>query len=115
MSHLDKLFHPLTDFISLVEIEEKEVITYYYEGICPKTGITLKLPRTNLAEKIALNLYHQLKKINFYTVKGKMLGILIVKDNQGKIGVIKAFSGLLNSQKEVNGWVSQFLVILLLL
>jgi len=107
LSHLDKLFHPLTDFISLVEIEEKEVITYYYEGICPKTGITLKLPRTNLAEKIALNLYHQLKKINFYTVKGKMLGILIVKDNQGKIGVIKAFSGLLNSQKEVNGWVSQ--------
>lgn len=107
MSYLDKLLHPLTDFLSSAEIEKKEIVTYYYQGICPKTGITLKLPRTILVEKIALNLCRQLKEVNFYTVKGKMLGVLIVKDSQGKLGVIKAFSGLLNGKKEVNGWVSQ--------
>nr|WP_308254016.1 pseudouridine synthase [Geminocystis sp. GBBB08] len=88
-------------------MKQKEIITYYYQGICPQTGVSLTLPRTILAEKIALSLCRQLKEINFYTVKGKMLGILIVKNNQGKLGVIKAFSGLLNGRKEVNGWVSQ--------
>lgn len=98
---------PLTDFVSSAEIEEKEIITYYYQGNCPKTGVTLKLPRTTLAEKIALSLCRQLKEANFHTVKGKMLGILIVKDSQQNLAVIKAFSGLLNGKKEVNGWVSQ--------
>lgn len=107
MNYLDKLLHPLTDFVSPEEIEEKEVVTYYYQGTCPQTGVTLKLPRTILGEKIALSLCRQLKETNFHTVKGKMLGILIVKDSQGKLGVIKAFSGLLNGKKEVNGWVSQ--------
>lgn len=107
MSYLDKLLHSLTDFVSQEEITEKEVVTYYYQGICPKTGVNFKLPRTVLAEKIALSLCHQLKTTNFSTVKGKMLGILIVKNSQGKLGVIKAFSGLLNGKKEVNGWVSQ--------
>ncbi|BAQ60430.1 ribosomal large subunit pseudouridine synthase A [Geminocystis sp. NIES-3708] len=107
MSYLDKLLHPLTDFVSSADIEEKEIITYYYQGICPKTEVNLKLPRTILAEKIALSLCRQLKEANFSTVKGKMLGILIVKNSQEKLGVIKAFSGLLNGKKEVNGWVSQ--------
>lgn len=102
-----KEIYPLTDFVTQEEITEKEIITYYYEGICPKTGENLQLPRTILAEKVALSLCHQLKKTSFYTVKGKMLGILIVKDKQGKLGVIKAFSGLLNGKKDVEGWVSQ--------
>lgn len=107
MTNLDKLLHPLTDFVSEEEIKAKEIFTYHYQGICPKTGITLTLPRSILAEKIALSLCRQLKEANFYTVKGKMLGILIVKDSEGKFGVIKAFSGLLNGKKEVTGWVSE--------
>jgi tRNA pseudouridine32 synthase/23S rRNA pseudouridine746 synthase len=101
-----KEMYPLTDFVTEEEITEKEIITYYYEGICPKTEVNLQLPRTILAEKVALSLCHQLKKTSFHTVKGKMLGVLIVKDKQGNLGVIKAFSGLLNGKKDVDGWVS---------
>lgn len=102
-----KEIYPLTDFVTEEEVTEKKIVTYYYEGICPQTGVNLQLPRTILAEKVALSLCRQLKKNSFHTVKGKMLGVLIVKDNQGNLGVIKAFSGLLNGKKDVDGWVSQ--------
>ncbi|MGI0481954.1 RluA family pseudouridine synthase [Geminocystis sp. CENA526] len=99
--------YPLTDFVTEEDITAKNTVTYYYEGICPKTGVNLQLPRTILAEKVALSLCRQLKNTSFHTVKGKMLGVLIVKDKQGKLGMIKAFSGLLNGKKDVDGWVSQ--------
>ncbi|BAQ66255.1 RluA family pseudouridine synthase [Geminocystis sp. NIES-3709] len=102
-----KEIYPLTDFVTKEEIKETDTVTYYYEGICPKTGDNLRLPRTILAEKVALSLCRQLKKTSFQTVKGKMLGVLIVKDSFGKLAVIKAFSGLLNGKKQVDGWVSQ--------
>lgn len=102
-----KEIYPLTDFVTEEEVTEKEIVTYYYEGICPKTKENLQLPRTILAEKVALSLSRQLKNTSFKSVKGKMLGVLIVKDKQDKLGVIKAFSGLLNGKKDVDGWVSQ--------
>ncbi len=42
---------------------------------------------------------------DFNSNKGKMLGVLIVKDNQEQLGVIKAFSGFLAGKREVEGWV----------
>lgn len=102
-----KEIYPLRDFVTEKDITQKEIVTYYYQGFCPKTGINLQLPRTILAEKVALSLCRQLTTNSFHTVKGKMLGILIVKDKEGNLGVIKAFSGLLNGKKNVDGWVPQ--------
>lgn len=109
MEFLDKIFHPLEDFIYPLEDDLKNIdkVTYYYQGICPKTEKKLKLPRTILAEKIALRLCAKLEENNLSTTKGKMLGILVVKDKWGKYGVIKAFSGLWNGKKQIRGWVEQ--------
>jgi tRNA pseudouridine32 synthase/23S rRNA pseudouridine746 synthase len=104
---LDKLLHPLTDFVGTEDISTPEVITYYYQGVCPQTGKKLQLPRTVLAEKIAISLCHKLTQVGWQTDKGKMLGILIVQDEQGKLGVLKAFSGYFAGEKEVRGWVKQ--------
>ena len=104
---LEKLLHPLTDFVTETEIFSPEIITYYYQGTCPQKGTKLKLPRTSLAEKIALNLSQKLTQSGCQSEKGKMLGILIVEDEQGNLGVIKAFSGYLAGTKEVQGWVKQ--------
>ena len=41
------------------------------------------------------------------TDKGKMLGVIICEDEQGNLGVIKAFSGYFAGEKEVTGWVKQ--------
>ena len=104
---LEKLLHPLIDFITQEQISKPEVITYYYQGTCPQTGKNLQLPRTVLAEKIALSLGEKLTEQGRKLDKGKMLGILIVEDQQGKLGVIKAFSGYFAGNKEVEGWVKQ--------
>ncbi len=104
---LEKSLHPLTDFVGAEEISTAEVITYYYQGICPQTGKKLQLPRTILAEKIAISLCEKLTPSGWRTEKEKMLGILIVQDEQGKLGVIKAFSGYFAGKKEVAGWVKQ--------
>ena len=102
---LEKLLHPLTDFVDQKDLTDSTIVTYYYEGKCPKTGKNLKLPRTVLAEKIATNLCHQLNQNNWHSDKGKMLGVLIVEDQFHQQFVIKAFSGYLQSKKEVEGWV----------
>lgn len=106
---LEKIIHPLTDFVGEEEINHPDAdkVTYYYEGICPKTGKTLKLPRTILAEKVALSLCRQLDEANLKVAKGKMIGVLIVRDREGNTGVIKAFSGFWNGEREKTGWVSQ--------
>lgn len=98
---------PLTDFVTGEEIQTLNVVTYNYEGICPQTGEKLLLPRTLLAEKVALTLSRQLHLNGFYTKKGKMLGILVVRDKEANLGVIKAFSGFLNGEKNLQGWVGQ--------
>lgn len=105
--NLEIILHSLTDFVSEKDIFQDDKVTYYYEGVCPKTKKKLRLPRTILAEKIALNLCAELDRNNLTLPKGKMLGVLIVKDNRGKIGVIKAFSGFWRGKKEVKGWVGQ--------
>ena len=104
---LEKQLHPLTDFVTIEDISQPPIVTYNYEGICPQTGKKIQLPRTILAEKIALNLTKQLETSHNFFSKGKMLGILIVQNQDSKLRVIKAFSGYLAGKKEVRGWVKQ--------
>ena len=98
--------HPLSDFISSNLIITSAQPNYYYEGKCPQTGEILRLPRTPLAEAIANNLMQQLKQNHLYSQEGKMYGILLVELLNGEQRVIKAFSGLLNGNSMLKGWVS---------
>lgn len=98
--------HPLSDFISSNLIIASAQPNYYYEGKCPQTGEILRLPRTPLAEAIANSLMQQLQQNYLYSQEGKMYGILLVELPNGEQRVIKAFSGLLNGNSMVKGWVS---------
>ena len=98
--------HPLSDFISSNLIITSAQPNYYYEGKCPQTGEILRLPRTPLAEAIANNLMQQLEQNHLYSQEGKMYGILLVELLNGEQRVIKAFSGLLNGNSMLKGWVS---------
>lgn len=80
-------------------------ITYAYTGTCPQTGQTLQLPRTPKIEAIACNLMAELAQDPEHSREGKMYGVLLVTDDQGQQQVLKAFSGLLNQQARVEGWV----------
>lgn len=79
-------------------------VTEWYTGVCPQTGASLKLPRTKGAEAIARVLMAEFAQAP-PTAEGKMFGVLIVQTPQGKVGVVKAFSGLLNGWAKVPGWV----------
>lgn len=98
--------HPLSDFISSNLIITSAQPNYYYEGKCPQTGEILRLPRTPLAEAIANSLMQQIEQNHLYSQEGKMYGILLVELPNGEPRVIKAFSGLLNGNSMVQGWVS---------
>lgn len=79
--------------------------TYYYEGRCPKTGQWLRLPRTQEIESLAQALMQQLSSDSCYCQEGKMYGVLVVENSEGKKEILKAFSGLLNGESVVEGWV----------
>ena len=79
--------------------------TYYYTGYCPQSGELLRLPRTNGVEQIARDLMAQLSRDNRSTREGKMYGVLLVETNTTEHYSIKAFSGLLNGEAVVTGWV----------
>jgi len=80
-------------------------LPYWYEGRCPYTGNWLRLPRTAQVEAIAHELMQQLATDPQYAREGKMYGVLLVETASGEQQVLKAFSGLLNGQGEVAGWV----------
>jgi tRNA pseudouridine32 synthase/23S rRNA pseudouridine746 synthase len=48
---------------------------------------------------------HQLAQDEQYSREGKMYGVLLVKTSTGEQAVLKAFSGLLQGQEQVAGWV----------
>jgi tRNA pseudouridine32 synthase / 23S rRNA pseudouridine746 synthase len=104
---LDKLFHPLSDFIDLEFKATENIISYCYEGICPRTGEKFSLPRNLLIEKIAYQLMKLLEKEAIYNIEGKMYGLLLVENNDHQLGIIKAFSGKLKGESYVKGWVSE--------
>jgi tRNA pseudouridine32 synthase/23S rRNA pseudouridine746 synthase len=98
-------FHCLSDFIHCQGSITDSPIYDWYEGSCPQTQQILRLPRTALAEAIAFGLMQQLSQDPVYSYEGKMYGILLVETSSKKQGVLKAFSGLLQGESEVNGWV----------
>ncbi|MEA5536358.1 RluA family pseudouridine synthase [Crocosphaera sp. XPORK-15E] len=98
-------FHCLSDFIDYQGAIIDSPINDWYEGFCPQTQQILRLPRTALAEAIAVGLMKQLAQDSCYSLEGKMYGILLVETPSKQPGVLKAFSGLLNSQSCVTGWV----------
>ncbi|MBD2438471.1 RluA family pseudouridine synthase [Nostoc sp. FACHB-110] len=97
--------HPLADFIDSNVALNSSFISYSYEGRCPHTGELLRLPRTILVEAIAVSLMKHLASDEGYACEGKMYGVLLVELPSGEQRIIKAFSGLLNSQSLVAGWV----------
>jgi tRNA pseudouridine32 synthase/23S rRNA pseudouridine746 synthase len=78
---------------------------YWYQGCCSQSGDLLRLPRTHLAETIARGLMQHLATDEAYSHEGKMYGILLVETPSGKQLLLKAFSGLLNGNSIVEGWV----------
>jgi len=91
------------------EFKEKdlshETVHYWYEGRCSRQGIGLRLPRTPGVEAIAHTLMEQLVQDECYSREGKMYGVLLVEMPNGERQVLKAFSGLLNGESQVDGWV----------
>ena len=85
--------------------EEDQAVTYWYEGICPYSGELLRLPRTLQVEAIAQNMMQELKRSYPENAEGKMYGVLLAKLPTGERLVLKAFSGLLNGQSDLEGWV----------
>ncbi|WP_310488704.1 RluA family pseudouridine synthase [Chamaesiphon sp. VAR_69_metabat_338] len=79
--------------------------TYWYRGYCPQSGKLLQLPRTADVEQIARELMAQLSLDDRYSREGKMYGVLLVQTATGDRLLLKAFSGLLNGEAVVDGWV----------
>jgi len=79
--------------------------TYWYEGLCPQSGRLLRLPRTRIAEAIARGLMRHLALDEQYSCEGKMYGVLLVETPSGEQQVLKAFSGTLNGNSVIEGWV----------
>lgn len=94
-----------SDFISQDCAISGEAPTYWYEGCCPHSGELLRLPRNRLAEAIARGLMQHLATDEEYLREGKMYGVLLIETSSGKQRVLKAFSGLLNGNSMVEGWV----------
>jgi len=99
------ILHPLSDFIGGNCVVSNSCASYYYEGFCPQYGELLRLPRTPMAEAIATGLMQYLAHHDFYSHEGKMYGILLVELPNGEQRVLKAFSGLLQGQSSIEGWV----------
>ncbi|MFN9650878.1 MAG: RluA family pseudouridine synthase, partial [Pseudanabaena sp.] len=102
MTHIEEILDA-SDII--LAPDSDQVVSYCYEGICPYSGELLRLPRTLQAEVIAKKLMQALGQIYPNSTEGKMYGVLIVESAMGEKLVLKAFSGLLNSKSQIEGWV----------
>jgi tRNA pseudouridine32 synthase/23S rRNA pseudouridine746 synthase len=99
------VLYPPSDFISCDWAIDDSFPPYWYTGRCPQSGELLRLPRTRLAEVIARGLMQHLATDEKYSREGKMYGVLLVETPAGEQLVLKAFSGLLNGNSVVEGWV----------
>ncbi|HEY9878566.1 MAG TPA: RluA family pseudouridine synthase [Leptolyngbyaceae cyanobacterium] len=99
------MLHPLNHFISQDTTRFDADVDYWYEGRCPYTRQVLRLPRTRVACAIAQALMAQLEVERGRDIEGKMYGILLVQTIEGDLGVLKAFSGLLEGKSQIEGWV----------
>ncbi len=75
---------------------------YYYRGRCPRSGQWLELPRTKESEVVARQLMAELGDT---LMAGKMYGVLLGRQRDGRLITLKAFSGLWQSQSHWPGWV----------
>lgn len=80
-------------------------VTAWYESICPASKERCRLPRTRAAESLAQQLMKELAAADKFNYEGKMYGVLLVEMPSGEKRFLKAFSGLLQGQKNVEGWV----------
>jgi tRNA pseudouridine32 synthase/23S rRNA pseudouridine746 synthase len=78
---------------------------YYYTGFSPRDHRELRLPRTDFVERLARDLMQELGRDESADREGKMYGVLLVETQNGKRFTLKAFSGLLNGEAIVSGWV----------
>ncbi|MER3434341.1 MAG: RNA pseudouridine synthase [Leptolyngbya sp. ERB_1_1] len=78
---------------------------YWYQGVCPRSQKLLRLPRTKFVEALARELMQHLAVDEQYSREGKMYGVLLTETVQENQQILKAFSGLLNGQSVVEGWV----------
>lgn len=104
------VLHSLSDFSSQAVTDQDLIVNgaalrYWYTGLCPRTNQWFRLPRTVLVETIAGGLMQVLATEEQYAQEGKMYGVLLVETSAGERRVLKAFSGLLQGQPEVAGWV----------
>lgn len=97
--------YSLADFGGPCLLRPSTSPSYWYTGQCPTTGVELRLPRTAQVEAIAQVLMQQLAADPLHPPEGKMYGVLLVEGPTGELGILKAFSGLLNGQAERPGWV----------
>ncbi len=102
MTHIEEI---LDASAIILAPDGDQVVSYWYEGICPYSGELLRLPRTLQAEAIAKKLKQSLGQIYPNGTEGKMYGVLIAESAVGERLILKAFSGLLNGKSQIEGWV----------
>jgi tRNA pseudouridine32 synthase/23S rRNA pseudouridine746 synthase len=110
VTHIEKISGEILDASAMIlgsgiSAEGDHDVTYWYEGICPYSGEILRLPRTLQVEVIAQNLMQEIKIYGDRWIEGKMYGVLLVENSDGEKFVLKAFSGLLNGESQIAGWV----------
>lgn len=96
------MFIPLSSLSTIVpELQELlvEKANYFYRGLCPLTRKELSLPRTPFLEALSRNFMKTLP-----TEEAKMYGLLLVQEPSGELGLLRAFSGQLNSTFHHSGW-----------
>ncbi len=102
MTHIEEI---LDASAIILAPDGDQVVSYWYEGICPYSGKRLRLPRTLQAEAIAQKLMQALAQIYPNGIEGKMYGVLIAESAAGEKLILKAFSGLFNRKSQIEGWV----------
>jgi tRNA pseudouridine32 synthase/23S rRNA pseudouridine746 synthase len=114
VTHIEEIGGEILDASDMIlGSEGDQVVTYWYEGICPYSGELMRLPRTLQVEAIAKNLMQELSEPNCDSHgssqlglrEGKMYGILLAKSSTEAQIILKAFSGLLNGESQIAGWV----------
>jgi tRNA pseudouridine32 synthase/23S rRNA pseudouridine746 synthase len=110
VTHIEKISGEILDASAMIlgsalSTENNQDVTYWYEGRCPYSGEILRLPRTLQVEAIAQNLMQEIKIYGDRCIEGKMYGVLLAESSQGEQIILKAFSGLLNGESQITGWV----------
>lgn len=77
-----------------------ERATYLYRGTCPISGASLSLARTPTVERLAREVAQESS-----LDESKMIGVLLVQDEDGRLGFGRAFSGQYRGLEESTSWV----------